>query len=130
VVITSADASDGECTNAIPSGAWLSRSGLGPLKESFFVYDPAASHYDHGQKVYKELSDKPCVTPLSAARAAERIFIALYGNEVVSERPWRVTETNGCYLVTGTLPEGFVGGVAQLKLQKANGRVWVHYHGK
>ena len=96
----------------------------------FLFYDPDASMYDHGQKVYKELSDAPCATPLSAARAVERIFVMIYGNEVVSERPWRVTETNGCYFVTGSLPKGHLRGVAQLKLRKADGRVWVYYHGK
>ena len=99
-------------------------------KSRFIVCDPAASQYDHEQKIYKELSDKPCATPLSAARAAERIFVGIYGNEVVSERPWRVTEINGCYLVTGSLPKGMLGGVAQLKLQKNTGRVWVYLHGK
>ena len=102
----------------------------GGASTRFLFYDPDAYMYDHGQKVYKELSDAPCATPLSAARAAERIFVMIYGNKVVSERPWRVTETNGCYLVTGSLPKGHLGGVAQLKLRKADGRVWVYYHGK
>ena len=42
----------------------------------------------------------------------------------------KVAETGGCYIVTGSLPKGFVGGVAQLKLRKKDGQVWVFYHGK
>lgn len=44
-------------------------------------------------------------------------------------------EPDGCYIVTGSMPQGgsgviVLGGVAQLKLQKDDGRVWVFYHGK
>lgn len=63
------------------------------------------------------------------------IFSKIYGEEVVKERPWRVAEKDGCYVVTGSMPQSgsgviVLGGVAQLKLQKDDGRVWVFYHGK
>ena len=115
---------------AFRESGWPLFRANGGNSTRFLVCDPDASMYDHGQKVYKELSDAPCATPLAAARAAERMFVMLYGNEVVSERPWRVTETNGCYLVAGSLPKGCLGGVAQLKLRKDDGRVWVYCHGK
>ena len=72
---------------------------------------------------------------LEKAKVAERIFIKIYGEEVVKERPWRVAEKDGCYIVTGSMPQSgsgviVLGGVAQLKLQKDDGRVWVFYHGK
>ena len=70
--------------------------------------------------VFKTLVANPCSSPADAARMAERIFVDIYGKGVLSERPWRVTDTNGCYFVCGTLPDGFLGGVAQLKLEKAD----------
>lgn len=92
----------------------------------FLVCDPVAPQYDHGRVVYQEFLDEPCATPLSAAHAAERIFVTLYGKGSVSGRPWRVAETNGCYIVTGTLSEGGSGDASQLKMQKKDGRVWVY----
>ena len=80
--------------------------------------------------VFKTLVANPCSSPADAARMAERIFVDIYGKGVLSERPWRVTDTNGCYFVSGTLPDGFLGGVAQLKLKKADGMVWIYLHGK
>ena len=80
--------------------------------------------------VFKTLVANPCSSPADAARMAERIFVDIYGKGVLSERPWRVTDTNGCYFVCGTLPDGFLGGVAQLKLEKADGMVWIYLHGK
>ncbi len=79
---------------------------------------------------FKALSVDPCSSPDVAAHAAERIFVDIYGNRVLSERPWRVTDTNGNYFIRGSLPKGHVGGVAQLKIKKANGSVCVYLHGK
>ena len=80
--------------------------------------------------VFKTLVANPCSSPADAARMAERIFVDIYGKGVLSERPWRVTDTNGCYFVCGTLPDGFLGGVSQLKLEKADGMVWIYLHGE
>ena len=80
--------------------------------------------------VFKTLTVNPCASPSVAARVAEQIFVDIYGEKALSERPWRVTDTNGCYFICGTLPKGFLGGVAQLKLKKADGMVWVYLHGK
>lgn len=95
-----------------------------------FVVDDTASEYDWNQKVHKTLSARPCSTPMEAARIAEGIFLRTYKKNLYSERPWRVTDTNGCYLVTGSLPKGHRGGVSQLKLRKSDGFVWLYYHGK
>lgn len=95
-----------------------------------FVVDDMALEYDWDQKVYKTLSARPCSTPIEAARIAEGIFFRTYKRNLYSERPWRVTDTNGYYLVTGSLPKGQVGGVSQLKLRKSDGFVWLYYHGK
>lgn len=95
-----------------------------------FVMDEGASGYDWDQEVYKTLSARPCSTPVEAARIAEEIFLRTYKKDVYSERPWQVTDTNGHYLVTGSLPKGSCGGVAQIKLRKSDGFVWLYYHGK
>ena len=97
---------------------------------NFYVLERNSVEEQFGGRVYKTLSAETCATPFAAAQVAERIFKKIYGESVVSERPWCVAETGGCYIVTGSLPKGFVGGVAQLKLRKKDGQVWVFYHGK
>ena len=104
-----------------------------PCRESEFadwILDDKGWWLDPKPKVLKTLTVNPCASPSVAARVAEQIFVDIYGKKVLSERPWRVTETNGCYFICGTLTKGFVGGVAQLKLKKADGMVWVYLHGK
>ena len=97
---------------------------------NFYVLERNGVEEQFGGRVYKTLSAETCATPFAAAQVAERIFKKIYGEGVVRERPWCVAETGGCYIVTGSLPKGFVGGVAQLKLRKKDGQVWVFYHGK
>ena len=104
-----------------------------PNRESEFadwILDDEVWRLDPTPKVFKTMTVNPCASPSVAARVAEQIFVDIYGKKVLSERPWRVTDTNGCYFICGTLPKGFVGGVAQLKLKKADGMVWVYLHGK
>ena len=104
-----------------------------PNRESEFadwILDDEVWWLDPKPIVFKTLIVNPCSSPSVAARVAEQIFVDIYGKKVLSERPWRVTDTNGCYFICGTLPKGFVGGVAQLKLKKADGMVWVYLHGK
>ena len=95
-----------------------------------WILDDKVWWLDPAPKVFKTMTVNPCASPSVAARVAEQIFVDIYGKKVLSERPWRVTDTNGCYFICGTLPKGFVGGVAQLKLKKADGMVWVYLHGK
>ena len=54
----------------------------------------------------------------------------VYGEKVLKERPWHVTDMGDSYAVTGSLEKGFFGGVAQLKIMKENGAVVLHLHGK
>ena len=111
-----------------PTAVWLTSN-----RESEFadwILDDEVWRLDPKPIVFKTLIVNPCSSPSVAARVAEQIFVDIYGKKVLSERPWRVTDTNGCYFICGTLPKGFVGGVAQLKLKKADGMVWVYLHGK
>ena len=59
-----------------------------------------------------------------------QFFMKAYGEKVLKERPWHVTDMGDSYAVTGSLEKGFFGGVAQLKIMKENGAVVLHLHGK
>jgi NTF2 fold immunity protein of polymorphic toxin system component len=75
----------------------------------------------------------------TAVKVAEAVLIPVYGKEKIeSERPLKATLENGVWTVEGTLhcPDGkggvtthCVGGTAEVKLSKADGRVlkMIHY---
>ena len=104
----------------------------GCCNRTSFVVDEDAMYFDDGQEVLSVSQAKSCVvTEQKAAHVAEQLFIETFGNKVMGERPWRVTNRGEYFLVTGTLPHPLsLGGVAQMKIRKADGRVWVYYHGK
>ena len=95
-----------------------------------FIVDENAKGYNFEQDVWKTMSVRPCESPLEAAHVAEDICFKHFRKNMYSERPWRVTDSNECYLITGSLPPGHLGGVAQLKIRKSDGFVWLYYHGK
>jgi hypothetical protein len=75
----------------------------------------------------------------TAVRIAEAVLIPVYGKEQIeSERPFKAVLENGVWTVDGTLhcPDGkggtttrCVGGAAEVKLSKADGRIlaMIHY---
>ena len=70
--------------------------------------------------------------PLDQAAAvamAERRFVEVYGERVLKQRPWLVTDTGDAFLVRGTLPSGHRGGTAQIWLRKSDGLILelIHY---
>ena len=67
---------------------------------------------------------------MMAAQIAETVFVNRYGEKVLKERPWHVTDLGDSYAVIGALEKGSLGGVAQLKIIKENGAVVLHLHGK
>jgi hypothetical protein len=75
----------------------------------------------------------------TAVKVAEAVLIPVYGKEKIeSERPFKATLENGVWTVDGTLhcsdgkggvTTDCVGGAAEVKLSKADGRVlrMIHY---
>jgi hypothetical protein len=75
----------------------------------------------------------------TAVNVAEAVLIPVYGKEKIeSERPFKATLENGVWTVDGTLhcsdgkggvTTDCVGGAAEVKLSKADGRVlrMIHY---
>ena len=103
-----------------------------PYASSFvpYIVDEEAKFYNSSQRTI-DLKKRPvCNTPKMAAKMAETVFVNVYGEKVLAERPWHVTDMGDSYAVTGSLEEGFLGGVAQLKIMKENGAVILYLHGK
>jgi len=69
---------------------------------------------------------------LTAKRMALAILESFYGKEQIqSEEPINVSLIDNEYwFVCGTLPDGYLGGVAEILISRENGRVLYLAHGK
>jgi hypothetical protein len=92
-----------------------------------------------GFQALKETADMPGYRPKDGmvpdAKTAIAIAIAVwspvYGEkEIASEKPYNAVLNNGQWTVTGSLPNGWVGGVATAVISKTDGRVVKIYHSK
>ncbi len=67
----------------------------------------------------------------TASRVAEAVLVPIYGEEkIISERPFTAKLKNGVWTVTGHLPEGLLGGAAEIKISKKTGEIISVTHGK
>jgi hypothetical protein len=66
----------------------------------------------------------------SAIQIAEIVLTRVYGKDVLNERPWQVSEVQNIFKIEGTLPMGYVGGVAEIEIRRTNGAVVSIIHGQ
>jgi hypothetical protein len=66
----------------------------------------------------------------SAIQIAEIVFVHVYGKDVLKERPWNVSQKKGLFEISGSLPKGWDGGVATMKMNPKTAEVVELYHGK
>lgn len=67
----------------------------------------------------------------TAIAIAVAVWTPIYGKEKIEdEKPYKVQLKNGIWTVTGSLPEGFDGGVAEIDISKMDGRILRVIHGK
>ncbi|QHT70405.1 hypothetical protein GXP67_28995 [Rhodocytophaga rosea] len=75
---------------------------------------------------------KPIIKDKQAAIAvAEAILFPIYGEEnILKQRPYQVYKTELYWVITGTLPEGYKGGVFEIAIDATDARVIGLTHGK
>ena len=68
----------------------------------------------------------------TAITVAEAILMPIYGEKTIAgERPFHaVLNGKGVWTVRGSLPDGWAGGVAIVRLQRQDGRILYVMHGK
>ncbi len=66
----------------------------------------------------------------TALKIAEAIWLPIYGKSVLNEKPYTVDLENGIWSVTGTLKEGYDGGVAHIQIQKIDCKITEVFHTK
>lgn len=67
----------------------------------------------------------------TAIAIAIAVWNPIYGKEKIEgEKPFRANLKNGVWMVTGSLPKGMNGGVAEADISKDDGRILRIIHGK
>jgi hypothetical protein len=67
----------------------------------------------------------------TAISIAIAVWIPIYGKEQIeSEKPYSAKLENGIWFVTGSIPEGWAGGVAEAEISKDDGRIIRISHGR
>ena len=66
----------------------------------------------------------------TAVRIAEAVWLPIYGESVLKEKPFHAKLANGIWIVGGTLPEGYIGGTAEAEISKKDGCILRISHGK
>jgi hypothetical protein len=68
----------------------------------------------------------------TAIKIAVAVWEPIYGEaQIAGEKPYKARlDTNGVWSVEGSLPEGWLGGVAVAEIAKSDGRILRVSHGK
>ncbi|MES2393206.1 MAG: NTF2 fold immunity protein [Acidobacteriota bacterium] len=67
----------------------------------------------------------------TAIRVAEAVLSPIYGEDkIIGERPFHAQLENGIWTVSGSLPDGWVGGVAIIRIDQRTGKIISYIHGK
>ena len=105
-------------------------------REGFRIF----SHTDKGEKpdekdiAYSYRVSLPEQAELPTEKLitiAEKELVKVYGKQVLKQRPWKITHSDEKSItLTGTFHGQGKGGVAEITLQKSNGKVLRMIHGK
>ena len=67
----------------------------------------------------------------TAIRIAIAVWEPIYGkDEIQGQQPFRATLKDGVWIVRGSLPAGWVGGVAEVEIAQSDARILKLAHGK
>jgi hypothetical protein len=86
-------------------------------------------------QIPKEISEKPqngfVPDKETAIAIAVAVWTPIYGKKkILKEKPFQAVLTNGVWIVRGSLPEGYKGGVAIAEISKDTGCILRVIHEK
>jgi len=94
------------------------------------VNDSQSSRHNSNRHNYKP-KDGYVRDEETAISIAVAVWKPIYGKEhIEDEKPYRAKLKNGVWTVTGSLPEGWNGGVAEAEIAKDDGRILRITHGQ
>jgi hypothetical protein len=68
----------------------------------------------------------------TALLIAEAVLVSVYGEEVLSKKPFNITYNNfrKAWIIVGTLPEGEEGDVPKIAIRKSDGMIMKIWYGE
>lgn len=66
----------------------------------------------------------------TALTIAEAVWLPIYGESIYSKKPFKAHLDGDTWIVAGSLPKGFRGGVPEAEISRDNGCVLRVSHGK
>ena len=66
----------------------------------------------------------------TAIKIAEAVLSQIYGEQVLNQRPWEVTNNDTDFTIEGVLQEGYRGGVAKIVIRKSDAKIMSYTHGR
>jgi hypothetical protein len=73
----------------------------------------------------------PVADEAAAIRLAEKVMVSTYGGkQIESEKPLSAKLEGNVWIVSGSMPQLDLGGVAEVRIDRRNGRILRVVHGK
>ena len=99
------------------------------------IYEKKFEDFVNNNAKYKYKRSQPEVKKLTKledlVNVAEKVLIPIYGEESIKgEQPYRIKRYKEKWIVTGSLPEGSVGGVFKMVINAENSQVESVIHGE
>lgn len=99
------------------------------------IYEKKFEDFVNNNAKYKYKRTQPEVKKLTKledlVNVAEKVLIPIYGEESIKgEQPYRIKKYKEKWIVTGSLPEGSVGGVFEIVINAETSQVESLIHGK
>ncbi len=96
------------------------------------IVPPIFEHDDFMQLDFYTSDNKDFVNDSETAiQIAVAIWSAVYGKDKIEkQKPYTAIEHEGFWYVNGSLPKGYEGGVAHIKIRKKDGAVMGYIHTK
>lgn len=66
----------------------------------------------------------------TAIKIAEAVLLPIYGEEIYKERPFTAEQSGDTWIIKGSLPKGYAGGVAEVEISMSDGEILKVTHSK
>ncbi len=104
---------------------------VGTVAFDFYDFDYYIERFPSDEEIDAMVIPGKVWTAGAAVEIAERIWFAVFGEDMIKEeRPYVVyfDKRNEVWLVRGTLPELMMGGTANILIEKNNGKILAVWH--
>ncbi|OGS69964.1 MAG: hypothetical protein A3F91_11570 [Flavobacteria bacterium RIFCSPLOWO2_12_FULL_35_11] len=102
------------------------------IKSDELIHAEQLLDYALKNKSERKIMESPLIPKKeNAINYAENILFELYGKEnIIKEKPYQIHLINDYWIITGTLPKDWVGGVFEMVFDSWNGKILILEHGK